>query len=639
MKENIKSLRKSAVAFFAILMCCFTMIPSCNSDKVLDENLYTFQSKMLGQYLTDTTEFSEFARLLDTTKVISLLNTYGTYTCFAPTNAAMKAFYQSRGKSSLSDFSMDSLQLMAYDHLINGTAVLYSNFVVGRLPQMSMSDRYISISFNDLGEAFVNKTSKITDNNITVHNGVIHVINEVLNPTREGIVDVLATHEEYSLFYNALILTGMADSLVNHKVDTYDPNQYKHLVTVTREANQWFYHEIPLARKYGYTVFVESNATLAANGITSIESMKAYAAQVYDKLFPEDANVTEVTNRRNSLNRFISYHLVNKQLSYSKLIDAYDTGHMLKNRDMYEYLEPMCPNTLIEVKKDRLITGRESNVLNYIRETGAGIHITSNFDFDAVNGVFHEIDGMLVYDQLVEADHSTKRLRFDVASFFPELINNNMRGRGITSPGPGPNLRFVLPRDYIERLYTSEQTTVNYLTADARYQNYQGDEIFLGATSGNLYDFTVVTPPIPAGTYEVRFGYVTNGSRGVAQLYVDNIPAGVPLNLNNYATDVSIGYETPGTVQADLEGFENDKMMRNRGYMKGPACFKVVRTDWSGGENARYSPAVLRRILGTYIFDKPSNHLFTVKGLSGGEFMFDYLEFVPTSVLESEDIY
>ena len=79
--------------------------------------------------------------------------------------------------------------------------------------------------------------------------------------------------------------------------------------------------------------------------------------------------------------------------------------------------------------------------------------------------------------------------------------------------------------------------------------------------------------------------------------------------------------------------------MRNRGFMKGPACFKVVQSGWSGGENARYSPAALRRIMGTYNFPEASNHILTVKGLSGGEFMFDYLEFVPTSVLESEDIY
>ena len=384
-------------------------------------------------------------------------------------------------------------------------------------------------------------------------------------------------------------------------------------------------------------MFVESNETYAENGITNLAAMKAYAANIYNTVYPNDAQITDITDSRNSLNRFIAYHIINKQLSYSKLIDAYDTGHMLKTIDMYEYLETMCPNTLIEVKKDRL--KGKTNILNYIRETGRAINITSNYDIDAVNGVYHEIDGILAYDQYVEAEHSTKRLRFDGSSFFPELTNNNMRGRGITSPGPGPNLQFKLPRNYIDRLSTSEQTIVSYLTADARYQNYEGDEIFLGATSGNLYDFSIITPPIPAGTYEVRFGYLTNGKRGVAQLYLDNIPAGVPLNLNNYATDVSIGYETPRTVQADMDGFENDKMMRNRGFMKGPACYKVVQPGWSDGENARYSPAALRRIMGTYIFPEASNHLLTVKGLSGGEFMFDYLEFVPTSVLESEDIY
>ena len=636
-KKMILIIRKYTFIWLAISLGCMTILPSCDSDKISEENLYTFQSKMMGQFFTDSADFSEFAKLLDTTKVMGLLNTYGTYTCFAPNNTAMKAFYQSKGKKSLDDFSLDSLRLIAYDHIINGTEVLYSNFVVGRLPQMSMSDRYLAISFGTNGQAFVNKTSKIIQNNVVVHNGVIHFIDEVLNPTREGIVEVIAADQNFTLFYDALLATGLADSLVRYKDDTYDPEEYKHLITVPRESNQWYYHEIPLSRKYGFTLFVESNTTYAANGITDLESMKAYAANIYNAVYPDDADISDITDRRNSLNRFIAYHIVNKQLSNSQIIDAYDTGHMLKTRDMYEYLEPMCPNTLIEVKKDRL--KGQTNILNYIRETGKEIHLTSNYDNDAVNGVYHEIDAILAYDQQVEAEHSTKRLRFDGASFFPELSNNNMRGRGITSPGPGPNLQFRLPRNYIDRLSSSEQTVVSYLTADARYQNYEGDEIFLGATSGNLYDFSIVTPPIPAGTYEVRFGYLTNGKRGVAQLYFDNIPAGVPLNLNNYATDVSIGYESPGTVQADIEGFENDKMMRNRGFMKGPASYKVVQPGWSSGENARYSPAALRRIMGTYTFSSPSNHLLTVKGLSGGEFMFDYLEFVPTSALESEDIY
>jgi hypothetical protein len=154
-----------------------------------------------------------------------------------------------------------------------------------------------------------------------------------------------------------------------------------------------------------------------------------------------------------------------------------------------------------------------------------------------------------------------------------------------------------------------------------------------------LYDFSITTLPVPAGNYEVRFGYLTNGKRGVAQFYVDGVPAGVPVNLNTYADNTSIGWVKPGSDASDLNGYENDKMMRNRGYMKAPANFKVIVTGWSDGENARYSSANLRKILGTYIFKEAGTHVISVKGLSGGEFMLDYIEFVPTSVIESEDIY
>ena len=78
--------------------------------------------------------------------------------------------------------------------------------------------------------------------------------------------------------------------------------------------------------------------------------------------------------------------------------------------------------------------------------------------------------------------------------------------------------------------------------------------------------------------------------------------------------------------------------MRNRGYMKAPAVFQPVREDWYSGI-ARYTPESLRKILGIYTFDETKSHQFKVIASRSGEFMFDYLEFVPTEVLENEDIY
>lgn len=501
---------------------------------------------------------------------------------------------------------------------------------------MTMSDRYISISFQEGKWGFVNKTSEIITKDIMVHNGVIHRIDEVINPTNSGIVEAISKDSSFTIFYEALLATSLADLLLKDKDDSYDPNKFKDLITSPKEQNQWFYHEIPTARKYGFTVLMESDATMRANNINNLDDLKAFAASVYNEIYPEDAGISDIKDRRNSLNRFIAYHIIEKQLSYTRFIDAYDTEHMVKNQDMYEYIETLCPNTLMEVKKDRL--SNKTNLINYIPETGRVINISSvNFDRDATNGVYHEIDGMLVYDKEVDNMLSGKRLRFDSSSFFAELTNNNMRGRGTFKSATQQNLHFQIPRGYIERIKASEQTVVGYLCGYDKFQNYQGDEIFLNASAGKLYDFEIKTPPIPSGTYEIRFGYLTNGKRGVAQLYFDGIPCGVPLNLNKSATDN--GYQVPGSVPEDPDGFENDKIMRNQGYMKGPASYKVPVTGWTSGANARYSTSVLRRILGTFTFAEAGHHTFTVKGLSGGEFMFDYMEFVPTSAIETEDIY
>ena len=202
---------------------------------------------------------------------------------------------------------------------------------------------------------------------------------------------------------------------------------------------------------------------------------------------------------------------------------------------------------------------------------------------------------------------------------------------------------WVFPQGYIKRLTCTSTTRFCYLNAYGGYLDYEGDEVYLKG----MYDFTVQTPPVPAGTYEVRFCYQPTGGRGAAQLYWDGVPCGIPLDLRILANDPLIGFETPGSDPTDyvvddqgntIYGVENDKMMRNRGYMKGPCTYKDVLGVWYGKLVARNSPQVLRRILGTYTFTKSSTHLFSVVAVREGQFMMDFLEFVPVEVIANEDI-
>jgi len=625
--------KNKLLAFIILSFTIITLFNACDSDDV-GNTLYTFTDKMLGEELVTDTTLSEFNKLISMTGLSGFVNSYGNMTCFAPDNDAMRSFYEAKGKTKLEDFTADSLKLMAYDHLINGAVIKFVNFNEGRLFNQTMSERYIAINF-DGTETYVNKNSKITLKDIVVHNGVIHKIDRVLDPERSGIAETISKDSTFSLFYEALVVTGMVDSLLRTEDENYvmtkgyaEELENALITTISSERHA------PYSRKYGYTVLMESNNTYKKHGIENLDDLRAYAASVYDVVYPQDAHIKEETSRENSLNRFVSYHLINKELSYTKFIKDYDTQHMWKTIDLYEYIEPMCSNTLIEVKIDRM--SGEHNLFNHLPETGEAIRLV-DFDKDAENGVYHEIDGILVYSKAVENELSSKRLRFDFASFFPELTNNNMRGRLSDDKALYRN---ALPPGYLERFKCTEQTVLCYSSANDKLMNYMGDEFFIVVKNAKLYDFDVITPPVPAGTYEVRFGYQSNGRRGVAQFYVDGYPCGVPVNLNNNGSDIDIGYEKPNPANAnDPNGFENDKAMRNKGYMKGPGSFKAINPSWYSGNSARENGSNLRKILGTFIFDKAGNHVITVRGLSGGQFQIDFVEFVPTSYIEREDIY
>ncbi|HKJ42475.1 MAG TPA: fasciclin domain-containing protein, partial [Sunxiuqinia sp.] len=614
---------------FAVIMGLVFMLSSCNSD-VVGDTYYTFKGETIGQYLINHPEsFSEFTDLLERTEVIGLLKAYGKYTLFVPNNDAMFQFYKSKGKSSLDDFPADTLKKIAYDHIIKDFIVTSDDFVDGFLPNLTMSGRNLKISFEGGANGLiykVNTSSTITTKDIEVHNGVIHALDEVLAPTENTLEEAIAGDSKFSLFYKALMATGLNQKIAPIKDDSYIPPATLDGIEDGSLNGIGGLNRIPKERKYGFTALMESDDTYAGYGINNLDDLKAYAKQVYDQMYPDDAGVTDVTDPRNSLNRFIAYHLINKKIPSQYFIYKFDnTGsnydtqgetHSVKTVDMFEYIEPMCANTLIEVRTLRQTN--EYNVFNMIPETGDAVRLTDDFDNDAVNGVYHEIDHILAYTPAVDRMLSSKRLRMDAASFFPEMTNNGARVGHATKDYP--DVQYYFPRGYIDRVKTSETTTFGYINADDRFCDYQGDEVFLSG----LYDFEITTPPVPAGTYEVRFGYQPTPFRGAAQLYWDGIPTGIPLDLRFNALNPKIGFERPGLDPTDPKGYENDKMMRNRGYMKGPACYKVINPVWYGDAtvSARNSQSVLRRILGIYTFDKATTHKFSVKAVRSGQFMF-----------------
>lgn len=634
--------------FFLLLVVatvlCYT---SCIDDEIGD-NFYTFTGKTVGQYVEEKPEeFSEFQAILDTTGFLSLLKAYGTYTCFLPTNEAMYEFYEANDKRSFEDFELEDLREVVLNSLVEKIAVSSDLFTDGASGYYTMSGRELSFSYVTDStwtgyQVFSSSSIKIGD--VELHNGLVHHVDHVLSPSDSTLASIISNNEKFSLFAQALELTEISEKLLDVKDLSYvtpaeigglKDGDAGHTSTIKR---------IPERRLFGFTALVESDDTYEAAGITSIEEMVAYAKGIYDQVYPEDKDVTDVTDPRNSLNRFVAYHIINKSVAKRFFIDKYDntgnnnamdgTSHTIKVYDLYEYLETLSPNTLIEVKIDRSLG--ESNLFNMNEDTKAAIRLTDDVDNAAVNGYLHEIDQVLTFNNDFLGRLSSKRIRMDALSFFPELTNNNIRGQVMPL---GSWDVWLIPDNYIDRVTVKE----GYLTifTHDRASSLYGDEIF---AIGEHCDFTFEVSPIPAGTYEVRFGYSMNSKRGIYQIYLDGKPCGIPLNLNTPLSDPDIGYKVPGLDANDREGFQNDKMMRNRGYMKGPDAFKAATSGWHNTTSARLDDRVARRILGVYTFDEMKTHTFRFKcvGKDGNvakpEFMFDYLEFVPTEKIESEGV-
>ncbi len=161
---------------------------------------------------------------------------------------------------------------------------------------------------------------------------------------------------------------------------------------------------------------------------------------------------------------------------------------------------------------------------------------------------------------------------------------------------------------------------------------FESDEMKLNG----WYDFTLRMLPVPPGSYEIRVGYRPEPWRGIAQFFIDGEIQGIPRDLRIMGSDPQVGWEEDNGGPHDAE---NDKAMRNRGYMKAPASM------WSNHDNCTFRDIrvkqPLRMIIGTVNFQEYGEHFLRAKNVyaSDREYNGDYIELIPTSLIDSEDIY
>jgi hypothetical protein len=483
----------------------------------------------------------------------------------------------------------------------------------------NLDERYLYFSFgnedNSSLTVYINETVRILELDKKMHNGIIHTVDAVIVPSHTRMPEVIAELERYSLFNEALVATGLSDSIMLYLDEGYEQVLLRGF---NAGGGQTAFLPSPPTHHYGYTAFVESDSLYAANGIHNLNDLKSYAADVYDRMYKEDKNVSDVTDRRNSLNRFIAYHLLDRMQAENEFIGL-KPYFFIPGTTVYEYIEPICPNTLIEVQSGSLFNKKKD---------GTAIRIIRP-NIIAENGFCHEIDRIMVYDEDVENDVLNKRLRMSVLSLFPELVTNKVRNMAGVDQTQNVRYDYAMPAGYLKGAKFTEGEGLNLMFGSAPVAiNYMGEEM----QSHRKWDFTLRLPPIPAGTYEIRISYIPWTERAVSQMYIDGDPCGIPLDMRLLATHPSIGWIADD--QTDDNGVQNDKMMHNRGYMKGS------NVQCNNSPVARTSSGVIRKVVITKTFHKTEPHYFRAKCVtdesSFNAFHLNFFEFVPVGYLEKE---
>lgn len=672
MKMNkFQKLCSNALIATALMLCVGGFASCLDSDDVGDA-YYTFVGKTVATYLTDNEGlYSEFKAVLDTTGVFDLLSTYGTFTVFAPVNEAIKAYYADSGATNMQEFlaadtsRFTALREMAFYQLISTKAYMVSEFPEGGyFGERNMMNRYVSIAYNVSNnqlDIIVNGSSKVLLRDQKVHNGVVHAVDKVLAPSNLLMPDYIATDTvRYGLFVEALKATNLTEMLLEERDKDYKQAAKNH----------------PAEKLMRYTAFVEPDSVYHAAGVYSLSDMITYARSVYDPLYPQYASLTDerneggLWNRNHALNRFIAYHLLDYSVAAGEftykegMYDPLwaDRDYAGKGEGIVEYLFPMAENTIIEVKEELSPSYDIVPVFNK-KKDGSCVRWVKSVSMgnvpEATNGVMHEIDNILVFDQSVQNEVFNKRLRIDAYATLPEMMSNRLRPLGYSNPN---NAEITFPQNYFKNLQYTEATVMTSNKISSGSVQYQGCSFKI---SGN-FDFTQKLPALPEGTWEFRVGTKLRPDIPyIVQIYVDGLPIGIPLDITKTAEhpdvgaildyqyareafdDETIGEKDEARLASYRDEFlkgkpnENDKDLRNRGWMKAPdASFRM----YPNGISARDDRGSMRSILGRYDFGPGMEHSLRIKAvgvMSNGNhgFIYDYLEFMPTSMLEGEDIY
>ena len=657
-------------------------LTSCD-DGVASENYRTYDIEMLSDYLRNRPEYSEFTQIVTKAGLMDLFSTYGQYTCFVPTNEALRTYFQSIGVKSVDDLSVADCDTLARTAIVNriyGLPELASvALYLGKNNMLDQPVKVESVPVIENGDT-INNTYRINGQgtiiidlaNDSVENGIVHPVDGLIEPLRELLPTLMKKDESISIFNTCLEITGLDRKMMRFRDESYNAEDWEHLNGnyQTGAENQKPYFEVPEYRYFGYTAFAVPDSVLnVVYGITSWDQLDEYAKKIY----PDGASF-EPDDERSSLYQLIAYHILNRKGLYDKLT----TYCTIYTGDLYptEWYSTMAPHTTMKVEMvngkyaainknkgsaevGNLYLNRHYNNRDPYPEKneqrGAIVSRTvkQGLSQNATNGVYYYIDRLIDYGTRTQETVFNARMRMDLYTIWPEMMNNDLRSdnpkvvdvNNMTARDP-ESLNYIFPQGYLDDTESDPDGRFLYMAPHRSFWSYEGDEFNLNSNF-NTFDITFPLPSVPEGDYQIRLGFAPMDFRAIAQMYFDGVPQDIPLDMR-YNTVVSkigtsyYGFSSNPTGEAweqskkdlhNLGWYHGPCGVRNTGSVSGDNDFNLSSGDGSSfNQNGGHT---MRKVIYQGHITAGKTHTLRMKSVWAGgtaQLMIDYIEIVPKSI-------
>ncbi|SER60655.1 fasciclin domain-containing protein [Pedobacter rhizosphaerae] len=330
-------------AAFSVLLVVF-MLFVINACKRESFTIATTDDVNITGFLEKNPEkFSLFSEILDRSGTKGYLAAYGKYTMFTPDNNAVNAWLKNLNKTAVSQLTPEELKDVVRYHVLQDT-VSTAKFTDGKLAQITLYGQYLltGVTFKEGTSSYViNKEALITQSNVRVGNGIIHVLDHVLVPASKTLAVSIESNSRYSIFTQAMKETGFYDSL------------------------NYVRANIPDTTRRFQTVVLESDSALRAAGFADYASLKAKLSKTGNPKSHAD-----------SLWMYVAYH-ISPGASYTADIVSSPS------------LTTLVPGEIVTTKLSGTKILLNDDEFNGVIEPGVEVNRTIS-NVTASNGVLHE---------------------------------------------------------------------------------------------------------------------------------------------------------------------------------------------------------------------------------------------------------